>query len=178
MDKKRRLFDLLGDINFKIIDNRASAAEFREKALYNQSQYAKIEARGDHYEERIIDLMSLILADKLQPVIINRFGNTSDYSLYLFFREQFTAPKMQVEWGKFKHLALEAISDEGLDDEQMEIVSRIIDGLPELLIDFLACLTGRLKVVPMQENTDVSMLLARMMMERNDADNTGYNQVK
>jgi hypothetical protein len=175
MDKLQRFLDLLGDINFKVIDNRSSAAEFSEKALYNQAQYAKIEARGDHFEERLIDLMSLILADRLQPVIINRFGDTSDYSLYQFFREQVASPKMQVEWGKFKRLALEAISDEGLDAEQIEIVSRIFDGLPELLIDSLACLVGRLKVVPIQENTDVSRLLARMMEEGNNADNTRCN---
>jgi len=173
MDAGTKLLDLLGGINFKVIDIRASGAEFKETAKYNQKQYARIEGRGDQYEERIIDLICLILAEKLQPLAVSRFGDTSDYSLSQLFREQFDTPKMKLEWEYCNGLALEAIHDEGLDSGQIEITGKIIDNLPERLIDLLVWIVGRLKVIPVQEANSLSMILTHMMEEASNANDTG-----
>jgi hypothetical protein len=173
MDAGTKLLDLLGGINFKVIDIRASGAEFRETVRYNEKQYAKIEAMGDQYEERIIDLMCLILAEKLQPIMVSRFGDTSDYALSQLFREQFDTPRMKSEWEYCKGLALEAIRGEGLDSAQMEIVGKIIDNLPETLIDLLVWIVGRLKVIPVQEAGSLSKILVHMIEEGSNANETG-----
>jgi hypothetical protein len=175
MEKEKKLLDLLDGINFKVINNKASPAEFKEKAMHNQVQYARIEARGDQYQERILDLICLVLADKLQPVMINRFGNTADYFLSRVFHEQFDTPEIQSEWRECRQLALKAISDEGLDANQMEIISKVIDNLPETIISCLVWFVGRLKVIPMQEVASISEILLRMVKEERHANNTGYN---
>ena len=150
-------------------------AEFKETIQYNQEQYARIEAMGDQYWERILDLTCLILADKLQPLMISRFGDTSEYSLHRILNECFYTPEMKSEWGKCKQLALKTLSDDGLDAKQIELISYVMDNLPETIIGLLVWIVGRLKVVPMQEVTSVSKILAQMMKEGGYADNTGCN---
>lgn len=175
MEKETKLLDLLGGINFKVIDSGASVAEFKETIQYNQTQYARIEAMGDQHRERILDLTCLILADKLQPLMISRFGDTSEYSLHCILKECFYAPEMKSEWEACKQTTLAALSYDGFDAKQMEIIGYIIDNLPEMIIDLLIWIVGRLKVIPMQEGTSLSKILAQMMKEGGYADNTGYN---
>jgi len=175
MDSKQRLLDLLGGTNFRFIDSGTSVQEFKETVQHNQTQYARIEAMGDQYQERILDLICLILAEKLQPLMISRFGDTSEHSLHRILNECFYTPEMKLEWEACKQTTLAALSYDGLDAKQMEIISYVIDNLPVTIIDLLVWIVGRLKVVPMQEVKSVSKILAQMMKEGCYADNTGYN---
>jgi len=175
MEKETKLLDLLSGTNFKFIDSGTCVQEFKETVQHNQTQYARIEAMGDQYRERILDLTCLILADKLQPLMISRFGDTSEHSLHRILNECFYTPEMKLEWEACKQTTLAALSCDGLDAKQMEIISYIIDNLPVMIIDLLVWIVGRLKVVPMQEVKSVSKILAQMMKEGGYADNTGYN---
>ena len=175
METETKLLDLLGGINFRVIDSGASVAEFKKTIQYNQTQHARIEAMGDQYRERILDLTCLILADKLQPIVMSRFGDTSEYSLHCILNECFHTPEMKSEWEACKQTTLTAVSDDGLDAKQMEIISNVIDNLPETIISLLVWIVGRLKVIPVQEISSVSKILAQMMKEGGYADNTGYS---
>lgn len=175
MDTQAKLLDLFGGVKFKVIDSGASVEEFKEITQYNQGQYARIEAMGEQYEERILDLICLVIAEKLYPLVISRFGDTSEYSLHRILNECFYTPEMKSEWGACKQTALTALSGDGLDAKQIEIISNVIDNLPETIIDLLVWIAGRLKVIPMQEVTSVSKILVQMMKEGSYADNTGFN---
>lgn len=175
MDTKQKLLDLLGGTNFRLIGGSSSVQEFKEIVQYNEKQYARIEAKGDQYQERILDLMSLILAEILQPVMIGRFGNTSGYSLHRILDESFYAPEMESEWKACNRTALQALSDNRLDANQMTIISNVIDYLPDTMINLIVWVVGRLKLVPMQEVGNISRMMSKMMKEEGYDDNTGHN---
>lgn len=175
MDTKQKLLGLLGGTNFRLIDGSSSVQEFKEIVQYNEKQYARIEAKGDQYQERILDLMSLILSEKLQPVMIGRFGNTSGYSLHRILNESFYAHGLESEWESCKRTALKALGEDGLDERQLEIISKAIDTIPEVMISLLVWIIGRLKVMPMQEVGNISRILSNMMKEGEYGDNKGHN---
>ena len=175
MDTKQKLLDFLGDTNFKFVNNGSSVEEFKDIVQYNQNQYDRIEAKGDHYRERILDLMTLILSETLQPVVLSRFGDTSNHSLRSILNDCFYTGEMKSEWEACKRTALAALGEDGLDERQLEIVSQTIDYLPETMINLLVWIVGRLKVVPMQEATNISRVLMKMMKEAGYDDNTGHN---
>ncbi len=175
MDSKQRLLELLGGTNFKFTDSNMSAKEFKDIVWYNREQFAKIEARGEDYQERILDLMYLVLTEELQPIMISRFGNASDRSLHRIFKETFNTPGIKSGWETCKQTALTALVYDGLDAKQLEVISCVIDNLPETIISLLIWIVGRLKVIPMQESTSLSRILTQMMKEGGYADNTGYN---
>ena len=175
MDTKQKLLDLLGGTNFRLIDSGSSAEEFKEIIQYNQKQYDRLEVKGEQHQERILDLMCFILANKIQPMMISRFGNTSGYSLHRILHESFYAHELGSEWEEYKQTALQALGDDGLDERQLEIISKAIDTIPEVMISLLVCIVGRLKVVPMQEVGNISKILAKMMKEGEYGDNKGHN---
>lgn len=175
MDAKQRLLDLFGETNFKILNSSASVEEFKEIARYNQEQYARIEEIGDYYQERILNLMCLVLAEKLHPLAVNGPGDTSKYSLRRILAECFCSPGMKLEWGKYKQLALTALSGEGLDAKQTTVIGNIIDGLPDMIIDLLVEFAGRLEVIPIQDVSSFGIILAQMMKEGEYADNSRSN---
>ncbi|MGD9118742.1 MAG: hypothetical protein PVJ08_08455 [Dehalococcoidia bacterium] len=175
MDSKQKLLELLGGTNFKLTDSNMSVKEFKDMVRYNQKQYAILEAMGDRYRERIWDLMCLVLAEKLQPIMISRFGNTSDRSLYSILKETFNTPGIKSEWEMCKQTALDALGYDGLDAKQLQVINCIIDELPETIIDLLIKIVARIRVIPMQEYAGISQILIQMMREGDYADNTGYN---
>jgi hypothetical protein len=175
MDTEKKLLALLGGTNFKFIDDRTSVEEFKEIVQYNQKQCTMLEAMGDRYQERILDLMCLVLAERLQPIMINRFGDASDRSLYRVLKESFDTPRMKSEWETCKQTALIALGYDGLNVNQLQIISRIIDELPITIISLLIEIVGRLKVIPMQDFGNISQTLLQMMKEGGYASNTGYN---
>jgi hypothetical protein len=167
--------DLLEGTNFRFIDGSSSVQEFKEITQYNQKQYDRIEAKGDRYRERILDLMTLILSETLQPVVISRFGDASNHSLRSILNDCFYTYEMKSEWEACKRTALAALGEDGLNERQLEIVSQTIDYLPETMINLLVWIVGRLKVVPMQEATNISRVLAKMMKEAGYDDSSGHN---
>lgn len=175
MDSKQRLLDLLGRGNFRFVDGSMSIEEFKDMIWHNRGQFANIEAVGDRYQEQILDLICIILAERLQPIMISRFGDASDSSLYCILRESLDTPEMRSEWETCKQTALAALGYAGLDTNQLEVISCIIDELPETIISLLIRIVGRLKVIPMQDFADISQTLLQMMKEGSYAGNKGYN---
>jgi len=150
-------------------------AEFKETIQYNQEQYARIEAMGEQHQKRIEDYLCLVLAEKLQPILMRKFGNSSDTSFHQVLIEMFDCPGMKSDWEAIKQLALAALRSDGLNNQQIIIISNLMDELPGLIISFLIELAGRLKPIPMTIAPRVSSILARMMKEGSYADNTGCN---
>ena len=175
METETKLLDLLGGINFKVIDIGASVAEFKETIQYNQIQYARMEAMGEQHQKRIEDYLCLVLAEKLQPILMRKFGNSSDTSFHQVLIEMFNLPEVKSDWEEKKQLALAALRSDGLNNQQIIIISNLMDELPGLIISFLIELAGRLKPIPMTIAPRVSSILARMMKEGSYADNTGCN---
>lgn len=69
-----------------------------EIAKYNQTQHARIEAMGEQHQKRIEDYLCLVLAEKLQPILMRKFGNSSDTSFHQVLIEMFNLPEVKSDW--------------------------------------------------------------------------------
>lgn len=175
MDAVERLMELVGDIEFKSIDGNCSVDELRENVRHNLDQYAKIEAKGEQFEERVQDQISLVLAEKLNPMVIDKVGDSSESSLHHVVTEFFQTPESIAAWEKTRSTIRESLKADGLDESQIEALSGMLDSVPGLVIDHIVELAGRLKVIPMEEVSNITRILASMMKEENYDDNPTNN---
>ena len=174
MGTESKILDLLAGIDFKVVDSNSSVEKFKEVATHNSRQYTRIEAMGEEHQKRIEDLICLVLSGKLDPMAMDRFGDTSDASLRKLLSDFFYIPEMTPEWEKIRKLALAALDDEAFTNDQIQSIAKLYDAVPEMMIDYLADSISRLKAVPMQEASSISKVLIHMIQER-DHDNIVRN---
>lgn len=175
MDTEQRLLELFDGINFKIVNGDNSVEQFKKIARYNQEQYDLIEARGELYEERLLDMISLVLAEKLHPIAMDRYGDTGEISVRRIFDETTSNPTTMSDLRKVKQLALSTISADDFNESQVSLLSELLDLIPEMILDFIVQLAGRLEVIPMTELSGITRILTLMMQEEGYADNTRNN---
>jgi len=175
MDTEQRLLELFDGINFKIVNGDNSVEQFKKIARYNQEQYDLIEARGELYEERLLDMISLVLAEKLHPIAMDRCGDTGEISVRRIFNETTSNPTTMSDLRKIKQLALSTISADDFNESQVSLLSELLDLIPEMILDFIVQLAGRLEVIPMTELSGITRILTLMMQEEGYADNTRNN---
>ena len=175
MDREQRFLELLGDIEFKPVSGKMSQVEFRRVAEVNLEQYTRLDTKGEHHLERMEDLVSLMLGEKLLPMCLDEFGDTRDYSLRCLLEKVFYSTEMESEWDECEKTALESLGDSGFKCEQLAIIKALLHSVPSMIVDYMVEQVGRLKMVPMQEVQRISSLLAQMMEEGGHGYNTGSN---
>jgi hypothetical protein len=175
MNRERKFLELLGDVEFKPMPVEVTQVEFRRIAEVNLEQYTRLEAKGKHHLERVQDLVSLMLGEKLLPMCLDKFGDNSDYSLRRLLEGLFYSPEMESGWDKYEQMALESLGDSGFKCEQLTVIQELLHCLPSMIIDYMVEQVGRLKNVPMQEVPRISSLLAQMMKESGHGYSTGNN---
>jgi len=175
MEIQEKLSELLEGTSFRTYSNCKSGEQFIEIARHNEEQYARIEAKGEQYQERIQNFVCLLLSEKLNPLAMEKFGNTSDASLRKLLSELLYNPEMTSEWKKNHKLALAALSNEGFNKDQIKIIGELFDAIPGIIINFLADFINRLKAVPMQEVWSITKVLVQMIKEASYADTQRNN---
>lgn len=70
MEAEKKLLELFGGANFKVIDGRISIREFEDKVRFNEELYDRTESMGEQHVQRILDFMAFILAEKICPLTI------------------------------------------------------------------------------------------------------------
>lgn len=175
MDTEQRLLELFDGINFKIINGDESVEQYGKIARHNMEQYDLIETRGEIYKEQLLDMISLFLAEKLQPIAVDKYGDTGETSVRRIFDETSSNPEAITEWEKTKQLALSAVSDYGFSESEIDLLSEFLDLIPGMILDLIIELTGRLKVVPMTELSGITRTLTLMMQEEEYADHIRNN---
>ncbi len=108
----------------------------------------------------------------------NGFGDTSKSSLRRVVTELFQAPEVIAEMGKNRQLILTTLRADGFDETQMAVISDMLDSVLRLMIDLIVQLAGRLRVIPMQETSGVTGILAQMMKEASHAIDTRNNRLR
>ena len=157
--------DLLNGVNFQLVDSNMSVGKFRDVAWHNYCEYNRIESMGPQYQQRLRDLIMMILARNLQVEVIDKCGDTANESSRQVISDSLDIVEVKAEWESIKLLILEALRFEGLNNDQMIVINQLVDKIPDILIDLMVELTGRLKPIPMADTPHISSLLAKMITE-------------
>ena len=120
-------------------------------------------------------MISLVLAEKLHPIAMDRYGDTGEISVRRIFNETTSNPTTMSDLRKIKQLALSTISADDFNESQVSLLSELLDLIPEMILDFIVQLAGRLEVIPMTELSGITRILTLMIQEEGYADNTRNN---
>jgi len=175
MNTEQRLLELFDGINFKMINNDNSVEQVTKIVRHNGEQYDLIEAKGEPYKERLLDTISLVLAEKLHPIAMDRYGDTGETSIQHILNDTDSNPMAISEWEKTKQLALSTLKSDDFTESEMSLLSELLDSIPGMILDLIVELAGRLKVIPMTELSDITRILALMMKEEEHADKIRNN---
>jgi hypothetical protein len=141
-----------------------TGAELLQNGQYYLEMVEKVEARGD--TERVWNLISLILAEALQPAARLAYGNGGSAAINQL---------LETKWKKggeeyfrdLLRLFRDALSPIGLEPEQEEKLIASFAEFPHLIKEQLAAQAARIKLVPVENLGEVAGILAEMYREGN-----------
>lgn len=162
MDTKKKFLEVLDGVDF-----RYGAAVDSPEQLVKLGQHvrAQYEALGEERQQRAYDLMSMILADVLQPRALARYGDASFKSIHRLLVEEFARLGADTIWGKYQRLAKQGIANLGLNDFQAEQLNKLIDLMPDIVVEFIARLASRFGFLRRESAAILSLVLRDMFQE-------------
>lgn len=175
MDKCKKLLELTASANFRIHVDCSSPDRFLESGQRIKAEYAKIEDLGEEHQSRIWRLICLVLAEQLQPRALSKYGNASDSSLRRVLADEFLQPE-DIIWVEAARLAKEALKTQEFTDQQLEMIGRLFDSLPDVMMDFIVEGVRQMCLLPLAEGPDIADILCEMLKEAGgDADDIRNN---
>jgi len=167
MDLAKKVMELAGgELRFKHDFN--TPEELLAVGAYNNAELERIEAIGTEVPDRIWDLISLLMAEALQPVIMN--SEDPKGALRQFLLDKFFQPKYG--WEKHRQLARDAFAASGFTSEQLGLLYQWIDSLPYLMIAEIVESVIHLCVIPNTESNKFTGILVEMFKEARNVDHS------
>ena len=170
MDMGKKLLEIMGNVNFRVDDDLNSPDQLLEMGAHNLAEYNKIEAMPEERQQRIENLVWLLLAEKIQVEALQKYGDSSDSSVRKFLENEFSKREIKLESEKCKQLAKEVIANEGLKDFQRDAMYRLLDLMPHLIIEFILEGVGRFRLLPRTKAPQIISALIDMLKEAECAD--------
>jgi hypothetical protein len=172
MNTETKLCELLVGLDFWDPGNVSSAGEYLKIVGHNLAEYKKMESRGF---ERFFDLISLFLAERLVPLAVARYGDAGASSLRALLTESTDPCETDAFIARQKQLIRDLLNDVGIDENQVAAIIKVVDSLPEAILDFIVGIISRTKVIPNNGMGRITTLLAQMMKEEDHAHDPGHN---
>jgi hypothetical protein len=88
LDTKARLKELMGEADFRPKSNLETPEDFRRFAERTARGLDLIDSLGEDREERIQNLLGLLLAGTFQPIAQEKYGDAGDESVRKVVREK------------------------------------------------------------------------------------------
>lgn len=165
MDAKKKFLEVLGSVDFRYgapVDSPEQLMKYGEHVL------AQYEALGEERQQRGEDLISVILADVLQPRTIARYHDAGYDSIRQVLVEEFARLEADTKWRKYIELAKQGIANLGLNDFQVELLNKYFDLMPDIFVEFIAELASRFDLFPRENAATFAMVLRDMLKEEVD----------
>jgi hypothetical protein len=162
----KRLLDLCEITDVPRYREPRTGAELLHNGRYYLEVVEKVEARGD--SERVRDLISLILAEALQPAARLACGNDGSSAINQLLEANWNNGGEQY-WKDLTRLFRDALSPIGLEPVQEEKLIASFAQFPRLFKELLAVQAARIRLVPIENLGEVSGILAEMYRDGNHA---------
>ena len=175
-----RLEILMCDVHFRSDYDPAidSPKHFLAIGEHNLREFEKVEAMDEECQERILNIISNMLASVLQKEAMEQYGNTNGESIKKVLYGWHNQPENQAYWGNILRCAEQSLADLNLTEEQSNGLSKLFDMLPATIIETLEELTSPLRLFPRAEAHSIAIGLSDMMMkEVGDANSARDNRL-
>ena len=127
-------------------------------------------------QERIWNLMSIILATALQKEATEKYGKADTDTIRKVLEDLWKQPDNLAFWGTLRHTEEQCVLSLGLTKEQVQAVMRdIVDRQPEAIMEYLVALCSSSNLLPRSEAQSITMTLVNMMEEAVNADSQRHN---
>ena len=167
MDIEKRFLDIAKGVDFRYDDAVDSPEQLIKLGDHVLAQY---EALGEEGQSRILDLLSVFLADSLQSRALARYHNVSFDTIRQILLEDFTRSGADIVLRKNVELAKQGIADLGLDDYQVEQVNKYFDRMPDIVIESFALYASRFNLLPRENVAALNLVLREIFQEEVDHD--------
>lgn len=147
----KRFFELTQGINFQRDD-----------------VYKQIEALPPEKQERIKDLMGIVLADIFHPLALKKHGNILDNSIRDVILTDLEEPEIAEYLSRSILEAREKLAALGLTAEQMKAVLAMFTLLPEILTEIIIELIQPWHLIPRTRARQIVDILVQMIKEDPD----------
>jgi hypothetical protein len=156
----------MGDIDFKwdggTID---SPDQFGAMCAQYSRECKKLEALDEERRDRILNLMSNMLAIALQKVAIDEFGNTDEESTREVLCKRYAQTTSQEHWHRFMSAAKQYFLALGLTENQCRAIIEYFDAFPMAMLEFWVELARPWRLFPTAQGQSVASALTDLMRE-------------
>jgi len=120
--------------------------------------------------ERIQNTFAELLSAYIQPLTINKFGNTRDSALYSIIAEHCIrreiGPEVEIMQRQFKQEMMSlGLNESQVDYIYKEYVKRVSDLFPHVLIEYLVAMVRKFRYIPSSETDQIISTLALLFKE-------------
>jgi hypothetical protein len=166
-DSGKKFLELCGITGMPPYREPRTGAELLQNGRYYVELFEKVEARGD--SERVRDLISLILAEALQPAARLAYGNGGSAAISQLLETKWNNGGEEY-WQGMLRLLRDAFSPIALEPEQEEKLIACFAEVPHQLRDRLAAEAARIRLVPVENLNEAAGILTEMIREESHAD--------
>jgi hypothetical protein len=164
-DNVGKLLELCGAADsFRYKDPR-TGAELLQNGRYYLKLVGNARARGESHMERVRDLLSLILAQALQPTARQAYGDGGRDAVNRLLEKIWNKSDVEDWWQSKLALLRDALSPIGLKPEQEEIILESFAEYPLLFRETLAAESSRLSWLPVENLAEFGRILTLMYQE-------------
>lgn len=173
----QKLLSLMGDLDFSWDESALDSPEIALEvgARYNR-EYERLDDMGEERKERIFFLIAEILAIMLQNLAISQYGNDGPAAIKQVLTDIVDKPEVKDEFTRLRNTAKRALETTDLSAEQIDLVmTQVIDKRLNALVDRFVELYTPYQLLPLNDTRSLSIVLADMMKEEQNADRRANN---
>ncbi len=174
MEHGKKLLELLGVASLREYVEPTTYEELMETGSYYGDLFKEAFDRGEVHSDRIQNVIARLLAEALQQEARNRYGAADAAAIRRLAAETFEADANK-EMDRQMDLLREGIVREGLNPEQQSAFLREMERFKERFIDVICAEAARMKLIPLENASEVSLAVAEMMREEGNANNVSDN---
>jgi hypothetical protein len=158
MDVRKRFLEILGNVDF-----RYNAPVDTPEQLIRCGEYvtARYEALGEERQQRLYDLLCVVLSDVFQPRALARYHDAGFDSIRRALAEEIQH-KVAINKLRYVELLKGVIADSGLNDIQEERIGSLLDLIIDFLVRFIARMASRFVLLPRKNAATLALVLNDM----------------
>ncbi len=174
MDQGKKLQSLLGGPPVRGCSEPATYEELMETGGYFAEIFEKAFAQGEDHAERVDGEIARTLAEMFQQEARKRYGVADAAAIRRLASETFEADADK-EMDMLMDLLRKGIGREGLTPEQQSAFLSEMETVKAGFIDMICAEAERMRLIPVENVSEVSLAVAEMMREEGNADQVSGN---
>jgi hypothetical protein len=174
MDHRKKLLELLGTDSLREYSEPRTCEEFMEMGRYYSDMFDNVFARGELHVERVRGEFGRLLAETVQPLARETYGVADSKAVRQLFSGAWGI-NARDGWGRQMNLMKTALGQTSLSQGQQTAFLSLMDTFPDTFLDLLSSEVARLKLVPIENVNEISLILSEMFKEGSHADQVADN---